>query len=158
MSTKTNKNPLARTFRFSTPILASTNGRGYWSDEKRTTKICTVAFDDIYGDLDPFRPASGKKKQPWIGVNLNVFFTNKDWNNDKHGLIYTDNKWLKEFREGFIKRMKGFKPVDLDYTEQGMQGKNYVSLCFYVNGMPNIKAFAHAFGIPMSVIEKEFSA
>jgi hypothetical protein len=157
MTTKTKKNPFTRTFRIDKPIIASTNGNGYWSSESRKTTIRTLGFDGIYGDLKPVR--NGRRQKPWICVYVKAFFTGKDWNIHNHGLIYTDNKWMKEFREGFksLKRMKGFGH-DIDYTEQGMQGENFVSMSFTVKGRENIEAFARAFGIPMWAIENECSS
>jgi hypothetical protein len=62
---------------------------------------------------------------------LRVYFYPSNWSLDKHGLIYTDDQWLRELRT-FL-HMRGFsyescRGSELDYSEQGMQGKDYVSL------------------------------
>ena len=44
----------------------------------------------------------------------------------KHGLIYTDRQFLRELR-AFLDA-HGLPGADVDYSEQGMQGDNYVSL------------------------------
>ena len=96
-------------------LSATTNGRGYWSDEKRTTKIRDIVLD--YMDFDDFPTY----------IVLNVFFYKKDWNIEDHGLIYTDEKWIAELRKGL--RSLGLETTGLAYTEQGMQGDDFVSLC-----------------------------
>jgi hypothetical protein len=55
---------------------------------------------------------------------LRVYFKTDDWNVNEEGLIYTDHTFIKElryalFEEGIV--------GDIDYSEQGMQGDNYVS-------------------------------
>jgi hypothetical protein len=58
---------------------------------------------------------------------LKVYFTN--WNVREEGLIYTDPDFIRSFRKilmtmGFSQRaVRG-----IDYTEQGMQGLDYVSM------------------------------
>jgi hypothetical protein len=56
---------------------------------------------------------------------LRVFFHKKSWNPEKHGLIYTDSLFLKELKI-HLKKIK--VEGKIDYSEQGMQGNNYVSL------------------------------
>ena len=56
-------------------------------------------------------------------------FNTRDWDSQKDGLIYTDRRWIEEFRA--LMKTLGFSPRavdDIDYSEQGMQGYNYVSL------------------------------
>ena len=56
---------------------------------------------------------------------LCVHFNSDDWRVDKHGLIYTDST----FMEGLQKYLTeiGLDGSDVSYSEQGMQGDNYVS-------------------------------
>jgi hypothetical protein len=57
---------------------------------------------------------------------LRVYFSGWD---AKDGLIYTDPQWLMELRQYL--REDGFSEeavLALDYSEQGMQGDDYVSL------------------------------
>ena len=94
----------------------STNGKGLWSRSKtvvRCTKMTLHNYDN-----------------EWNCGELRVFFTKKTWDIDILGLIYTDPQWIKEFRQ-YLKMTFGFSPKackDVDYSEQGMQGDNYVSL------------------------------
>ena len=56
-------------------------------------------------------------------------FDTKTWNCDQDGLIYTDGIWINEFRA--LMRSLGFTRNavnDISYSEQGMQGYNYVSM------------------------------
>jgi hypothetical protein len=56
-------------------------------------------------------------------------FNTRDWDSQKDGLIYTDRRWIEEFRA--LMRTLGFSPravEDINYSEQGMQGYNYVSM------------------------------
>lgn len=60
---------------------------------------------------------------------LRVYFDPTFWDIREHGLIYTDDKWLDELQ--FLLVKLGFSLAasrDVDYSEQGMQGENYVSL------------------------------
>lgn len=90
-----------------------TNGRGLWSCATRCVTVYamdTDRCDDEFGELC-------------------VFFHKRSWDIRKHGLIYTDPMWIREFRTYL--RTLGFSKAavqDVDYSEQGMQGSNYVSL------------------------------
>jgi hypothetical protein len=96
-------------------FVCGTNGRGLWSDIKkkiRIVRICTcyINDDEDFGELQ-------------------AVFHLKDWDIKKYGLIYTDPLWLKEFKECLISI--GFTKVaarDVSYSEQGMQGDDYVSM------------------------------
>jgi hypothetical protein len=108
-----------------TRIIAHTNGKGIWTDEQRMVEITSIEIgykstdyypeDEFNGELRAFFDPSG--------------FTPGSWNIPGHGLIYTDKLWMKEFKAGL--RANGFSILavrDLDYSEQGMQGDNYVSM------------------------------
>jgi len=98
----------------------NTHGNGWWSREERkiTHSKAVISYYGDDSDLSKIKYAE-----------LKVFFPKKDWDVEKHGLIYTDKAWLRELR-AYLKGV-GFsnKAVnDVDYSEQGMQGDNYVSL------------------------------
>ena len=60
---------------------------------------------------------------------LQIYFDTNTWNINKDGLIYTDDACEKQIRE--ILRKKGFSDKaarSVSYSEQGMQGRDYISL------------------------------
>jgi hypothetical protein len=97
-------------------VVLNTSGSGYWS---RTAKAVTIVDmqlgmgtqwdgeDDIHGEL-------------------RVVFDTATWDVDKEGLIYTDSLFIKELREFLVAH--GLPGEDVCYSEQGMQGDDYVSL------------------------------
>ena len=91
------------------------DGRGLWSATEKfvTVNRVRVAYLDDDGDFGELR----------------AYFDPAEWDTDKDGLIYTDPAWI----ESFINCMAtlGFSEAalqDIDYSEQGMQGGNYVSM------------------------------
>jgi hypothetical protein len=92
-------------------FVCHTDGRGYWSKSKK--KIVHNKLRLWYD--------SGENHG-----SLNVFFNKEYWDIENHGLIYTDDNWLKEFKAE-LKRI-GFKKFKADFSEQGLQGDNYVDL------------------------------
>ncbi len=60
---------------------------------------------------------------------LRAYFNTRDWDVEQEGLIYTDKIWINEFRA--LMRSLGFTRNavnDISYSEQGMQGTDYVSM------------------------------
>ena len=94
------------------PFIANleTDGRGLWSDRKaevRTTHLSTIVYGEDFGEL-------------------RVYFDPETWDVVTDGLIYTDDKFLAQLRVALQSvRLAG---DDVDYSEQGMQGGDYVSL------------------------------
>jgi hypothetical protein len=89
----------------------NTNGKGYWSNviaPVTTTKI-TVDYINDEGDFGELR----------------VHFDNT-WITKTDGLIYTDPQFIRELRKELT--AVGLPGADADYSEQGMQGDDYVSL------------------------------
>ena len=101
----------------------NTIGDGYWSREVKAVRLTKMTLHV----QEPYLPDD----VPDEYGELRVFFDRRYWNLPKHGLIYTDSQWVKEFRKhlvsvGFSKAST--KDTQLDYSEQGMQGDDYVSL------------------------------
>lgn len=100
----------------------NTDGKGFWSNAVKlvtVNKLEVRSHEDEDAD-DNYRYNFGE---------LRIYFTKSSWNIDKLGLIYTDNLFIKEFRK-YLKTNYNFsnKAVkDIDYSEQGMQGYDYVS-------------------------------
>lgn len=88
-----------------------TDGRGLWSRKATTVRITELELSYVDEDED-------------FG-ELRVHFNTNDWRPDLDGLIYTDRCFINELRLFLAASGVG---VDVDYSEQGMQGNNYVSL------------------------------
>ena len=92
-----------------------TDGKGLWSQFEKTVTILEVELRYVNDEGD-------------FGELCARFDTNT-WNCDENGLIYTDPRWIDEFRG--LMRSLGFTRQacdDITYSEQGMQGYNYVSM------------------------------
>ena len=89
-----------------------TAGDGFWSNEEKAVKVTqlSLGYENDEGDFGELR----------------VKFDTATWNVDDDGLIYTDSLFLNELREQLD--LAGLPGHDVDYSEQGMQGDNYVSL------------------------------
>ncbi len=89
-----------------------TNGKGYWS--RCVTDVMTTSISVPYiNDEEDFG-------------ELRVYFDKDTWAVDRDGLIYTDSLFLSQLKAQLTEC--GFNATDVDYSEQGMQGDNYVSL------------------------------
>ena len=89
-----------------------TDGSGYWSREAREVRVTALSVPYVNDEQD-------------FG-ELRVYFDTKTWDTRKHGLIYTDDLFEDELKD-FLEAL-GFDAGDVSYSEQGMQGDNYVSL------------------------------
>ena len=103
--------------------VCSTDGKGYWSRVKKSVTITKLQISSVN--------ESGLLDSTY--GELRVFFDVKTWDttNIGDGLIYTDKKWMREFRKllishGFSK--EAVKEKNLSYSEQGMQGSDFVSM------------------------------
>lgn len=88
-----------------------TDGSGLWSSTAKLVQI--VGLDMGYRDEDD---EFGE---------LRVYFNTKDWDVMEEGLIYTDDNFIYELDQALTKL--GLAGNDVDYSEQGMQGDDYVS-------------------------------
>ena len=93
-------------------VVLNTGGGGYWSNTKTAVlvtnmKLGYVADDQEFGEL-------------------RVYFDTGTWDIEELGLIYTDRQFLGELQA--LLNAHGLPGKDVDYSEQGMQGDNYVSL------------------------------
>lgn len=91
--------------------ILSTIGDGYWSDVARPVQVTDMRLAYVNDDKD-------------FG-ELRVYFNTKYWDVNEDGLIYTDSNFIAELRDFLIAHDLS---DDVDYSEQGMQGDNYVSL------------------------------
>lgn len=120
-----------------TELNTQTSGDGCWSRTKKTVKISKLEI--AYLSLD---------KSEFFG-ELRAYFKKKNWNVNEDGLIYTDKLWLDSFKSE-LKNL-GFSDkalAALNYSEQGMQGEDYVSLDIaddFVKNFSLIKTFGKGF-------------
>lgn len=97
-------------------FMTLTDGKGYWSKAVKTVLINRVQLSYISDEGD-------------FG-ELRAYFSRKDWDINIDGLIYSDMMWKHSFLT-CMENVMGFSPdaiLDLSYSEQGMQGDNYVSM------------------------------
>lgn len=97
-------------------VTVNTNGNGYWSNKATAVLVEQVRVAYINDERD-------------FG-ELRVYFNTDTWNVDTDGLIYTDKQFMREFKAVLAEQF-GFTDKQLNklcYSEQGMQGNNYVSM------------------------------
>ena len=97
-------------------FVTKTDGNGYWSIQIKTVRIIRVELAYVSDDKD-------------FG-ELRAYFDTRDWDVDNDGLIYSDMGWKHTFLTCMEKEF-GFSPdaiLDVSYTEQGMQGTDFVSM------------------------------
>ncbi len=93
-------------------VIFNTSGDGYWSRVFNAQVLITdMTLGYISDELD-------------FG-ELRVHF-DKQWDVRKDGLIYTDSLFLEMLQNKLTEC--GFAGGDVAYSEQGMQGDDYVSL------------------------------
>jgi hypothetical protein len=88
----------------------NTAGDGYWSEVSKAVRVTGIDLGYVADDKD-------------FG-ELCVYFNTDDWDVREDGLIYTDSNFLAELN-AFL-AAQGL--AEADYSEQGMQGDDYVSL------------------------------
>jgi hypothetical protein len=90
----------------------NTAGDGYWSSKQTAVEVTHLQLAYTNDELD-------------FG-ELRVLFNTATWDTAKDGLIYTDTLFLEDLQ--LTLDALGFDASDVTYSEQGMQGDNYVSL------------------------------
>lgn len=99
-------------------IILHTNGKGLWTTKAKGVvitrfKIMIAEFTDGYNPIG----------------DLWVYFDTSSWDVNHDGLIYTDPLWIKELRQNLLEFGFSHKAInEVGYSEQGMQGDDYVSL------------------------------
>jgi hypothetical protein len=108
-------------------VVFSTAGDGLWSNVSKDVEVINMQLGYVSDEGD-------------FG-ELCVFFDTASWDVDVDGLIYTDSGFYADLQQ-YIKQ-QGLV-VDLCYSEQGMQGNNYVSLDV---GQEFLDSWARKFGV-----------
>ena len=117
-------------------IVLHTNGNGLWSGAAKAVEVVDMQLGYIADEKD-------------FG-ELRVYFNTDTWDVSEDGLIYTDRQFERELRE-FLDA-HGLPGKDVSYSEQGMQGNNYVSCDI---GEKFLTAWAAKFGTNLDRILKE---
>ena len=91
-------------------VIFNTGGDGLWSNVQKAVQIVDMQMGYIADDKD-------------FG-ELCVYFNTATWDVNTDGLIYTDDTFLDELNAFLFAHGLG----NATYSEQGMQGDNYVSL------------------------------
>ena len=101
-----------------TTIILNTDGKGLWS--RQAKPVIVTSLDCVISKMEDEDNLFGE---------LCVRFDLASWNTDKDGLIYTDDLFVKELHTFLISQGFTAKAVkEVSYSEQGMQGDEYVSL------------------------------
>jgi hypothetical protein len=87
-----------------------TDGSGLWSNASVNVPVTNLELAYVSDDCK-------------FG-ELRVYFNTMHWDTNEFGLIYTDKLFLNELK---ILLANLSLSTSLDYSEQGMQGYNYVS-------------------------------
>ena len=106
-------------------VIFNTNGRGYWSRTAKAVEIVDMQLGYVADEKD-------------FG-ELRVYFNTDTWDVNTMGLIYTDKQFKQELNDFLV--TQGL--ASAEYSEQGMQGDNYVSLDV---GKAFLQAWAAKFG------------
>jgi hypothetical protein len=93
-------------------VTFNTNGKGYWSNVAKAVRITDMRLGYVSDEKD-------------FG-ELCVYFNTEDWDVNALGLIYTDKQFRNEL-QAFL-NAQGLPGRLVSYSEQGMQGDNYVSM------------------------------
>jgi hypothetical protein len=113
-------------------VMFSTAGDSLWSNVSKDVEIIDMQLGYVSDEGD-------------FG-ELRVYFNTATWDVNTDGLIYTDTQFKQDLMQ-FVKQ-QGLV-VDLCYSEQGMQGDNYVSLDV---GQEFLDSWARKFGVDSLVV------
>jgi hypothetical protein len=91
-------------------VTLNTNGQGHWSRVAKAVRVVDMRLGYVSEEKD-------------FG-ELCVYFDTADWDVNTDGLIYTDRQFLQELNAFLLQQ--GL--TEVGYSEQGMQGDDYVSL------------------------------
>jgi|AntRauTorcE11897_2_1112592.scaffolds.fasta_scaffold28728_1 hypothetical protein len=96
-------------------VFAFTDGKGLWSGAQERISLTRLEVPYVNEEED--------------FAELRVYFHPETWNVEEQGLIYTDEFFLTGIRNRLVMDVKFSRAAadDVDYSEQGMQGDDYVS-------------------------------
>lgn len=106
----------------------ATCGDGYWSEVAKEVFVENITMfisTENIGD---------EGDEEYCDGDLQAYFTEETWS-DNYGLIYTDSEFLHCVRTALIEAGISIEAAeDVCYSEQGMQGDDYVSMDAYALG------------------------
>lgn len=114
-----NDNQMYVEFTFSKPTFLRTAGDGLWSGKSKLVKITSVV-------VDGFNPNDEVNCKEYY-KEMRVYFDTDTWDIEEDGLIYTDDKFEQELHLALLKEFGTDGACNIYYSEQGMQGEDYVS-------------------------------
>ena len=115
-------------------VTFNTNGLGYWSNKAKAVDIVDMQVTYVNDEQD-------------FG-ELRVYFNTDTWDVNTDGLIYTDKQFRNEL-QAFLDA-QGLPGKDISYSEQGMQGDDYVSLD--IVSAKFLQAWSAKFGIALETL------
>lgn len=96
--------------------------------------LCT-AGDGLWSSVRTAVTIRGVELTVWQSAGaswgeLRAYFDPQLWDTDTVGLIYTDSLWIEGWREwlALATPLAASAVAGVDYSEQGMQGADYVSM------------------------------
>lgn len=96
-------------------FICNTDGKGLWSNTDKPVKITGLSLQYVDDEKEH--------------AELCAQFSMKSWDVTRYGLIYTDKQWMKEFKKQLASLGFSTKAIkEVGYSEQGMQGDDYVSM------------------------------
>jgi hypothetical protein len=103
-------------------FITSTDGKGFWNRVEKDVRIVRL-------DLVAAHPSKFFYYYSQGSFELRAYWDKRTWNVNKNGLIYTDKLWFTTFRKSLIDLGFSGKALrSVGYSEQGMQGDDYVSM------------------------------
>jgi len=105
-------------------IKLRTDGSGLWSNKTAAVGITKIEVRNIAEEIRKEEGVNAWDDEDF--GEMRVFFDPADWNVASDGLIYTDEQFESELQEALSSL--GYSVDDVGYSEQGMQGVDYVSL------------------------------
>ena len=115
-----------------TEVIFNTNGKGIWSKHKKPVRITDMRLMHVYDNIAEY---TGE---------LRVYFDVSTWDVREHGLIYSDPGFAADLRKFLGEH--GLPGNAVYYSEQGMQGRSFVSLDA---DDEFVRAWSEKFGIPI---------
>ena len=118
-----------------------TSGQGHWSSVQKAVRVTSIKLSMELGE------------ELFVG-DVQVYFDTNTWDVETDGLIYTDPQFEKHFQLFLSKFSIPATAIrNIDYSEQGMQGDDYVSFDAFELG--NYILYQAIIGDPTTVNQRK---